>query len=466
MKRSSKLAIPFLGLLLAGVSVILPGCGSGVTNPIDNSTTPTAKYVGADRCVVCHKRVHESWSQTGHAGALGLLKSIGQDTNTACLPCHTVGFGEEGGYVDNPTTPNLANVQCESCHGPGLDHVNNVADKTLRPTKSISSAVCGKCHTDAHVAGAPSIPTYEEWAAGSHGKVSEHPGDSFNVGSSLLSCGVCHSGDYRQQVLNEGNTITDTFLKDVPIDQMNSQTCAICHDPHEQTGNDKGIGIEPGHDFQLRYPKVAFPTPSDNTTLTTNPARFNICGQCHHSRGANWTAGSRGPHHSIQANMYAGEMDSSDNKTSLVPNEGSVHSFVPGQCTTCHMYRVDVVDLPGTAEDTPAIGGHSFAINFKACFGVAGCHPTEENVIALQTTFQAEIQAGLDSIKTRLGAVSTWEYSSSGGPTDQKTVSNDIKKVRFLYYWIINDLSLGIHNPEYARSIINKANALLTSAGK
>jgi hypothetical protein len=81
---------------------------------------------------------------------------------------------------------------------------------------------------------------------------------------------------------------------------------------------------------------------------------------------------------------------------------------------------------------------------------------------------QAEVQAGLDAIAARLGDPATWEYTSAGGPdaAGQAAIPDVVKQVRFMYYWILNDGSLGVHNPEYARSIITQAGILLTSIGK
>ena len=78
----------------------------------------------------CHSNKHATWSATLHAGALDTLAAIGQNANPACLPCHTVGFGETGGFIDEATTPGLAGVQCEHCHGGASEHVANVEDKS------------------------------------------------------------------------------------------------------------------------------------------------------------------------------------------------------------------------------------------------------------------------------------------------------------------------------------------------
>ena len=119
-------------------------------------------YVGSRACKKCHLTQYKSWAKTAMGRALETLKpgkavaakkKHGLDpardysTDEACLKCHVVGFGLDGGYVI-PTRENLdlpadadaatvtkalkqavkdaesrTGVGCESCHGPGEDYV-------------------------------------------------------------------------------------------------------------------------------------------------------------------------------------------------------------------------------------------------------------------------------------------------------------------------------------------------------
>jgi hypothetical protein len=91
-------------------------------------------YVGSKKCKMCHLKEYKSWSETTMAKSFDVLKpgeraeektAAGLDpqadytTDKTCLPCHTTGFGEKGGFVDLATTPDLAGVGCEMCHGAG-----------------------------------------------------------------------------------------------------------------------------------------------------------------------------------------------------------------------------------------------------------------------------------------------------------------------------------------------------------
>lgn len=428
------------------------GGDTGGGDTVGNSGV-TGQYVGSDVCITCHVNITEHWQGTLHARALETLEAIGQGTNAACLPCHTVGFGETGGFVDRATTNVLAGVGCEDCHGPARDHVQNVNDETLYPQINMSADVCGACHTGEH------HPTFDEWQTSGHAHVTEHVDDNFIGGSSVNSCGKCHSGEFFVRSFIRGETYEDDAFAGQEKSDLIAITCAVCHDPHAQTGN--APTPEDGRDFQLRFPEVASPAPTNTVDAATNQARFNLCGQCHHSRGRTWDATTRGPHHSVQANVYVGEMPVPEDTPPLVQSRTSIHSFATEQCATCHLYREDF-----QSEEAPAISGHTFQVNELSCAS-SNCHPSMDQAVAAKSTLQTEIQARLDDIHDRLGDPATWEYTSDGGPDadGQALISDEIKKVRFMYHYVVSDGSLGMHNPDYVRSILEEADDILTGIG-
>jgi hypothetical protein len=426
-------------------------------NTNDNTTGNsglTGKYLGSTRCADCHARYHSDWAETLHAGALETLEAIGQGTNPDCLGCHTVGYGEEGGFVDRATTNDLAGVGCEACHGGARDHVMNISDESLRPVIDISANLCGQCHTGSH------HPNFDEWSESGHADVTEGVDEELIVGGSFVNtCGPCHSGTVRYKSVILTETVPENEFEGQEPEDLIAITCAICHNPHQRTGNATDPGD--GRDFQLRYPETAYPTPTNTIEAATDPTRFNICGQCHHSRGRNWTSTSRGPHGSVQSNVYVGEMATPDTGDEagepLVPSMVHKHIEAREQCATCHMYRKDF-----GSEQAPAIAGHTFQVTFEGCM-TTGCHST--GIESRLETFQANVQERLDEIEDRLGDPATWEYSSEGGPMDQSTISDNVKKIRFLLKYVEADGSRGVHNPDYVLSMLDEAERLLDVEG-
>lgn len=461
MKPNGSISHAVMVVLAAVMLFGVAGCPQPPPDNSNDNTTGdsglTGKYVGAATCQQCHPGPHAEWSATLHATALESLEAIGQGTNAQCVGCHTVGFGEEGGFKDRATTNSLAGVQCESCHGPGGAHVRDPINDAVKPYIDISADVCGKCHQGSH------HPNFEQWGESAHAHVNELVAEEMIAGGSTVNnCGLCHSGDVFVAVNVRGDTVPEDAFAGLSPEDLNGISCAVCHDPHGRTGN--AARPDEGRDFQLRFRQVASPTPSNTVEDVTNPSRFNLCGQCHHDRGRTWQTTSRPPHHSNQANIYVGEMPIPDPETQepLVLSRVSVHSFAAEQCSTCHMYRQDF-----QSEQAPAISGHTFASTNQGC-ATSGCHPSVDAAIAAQATLQAEVQARLDDILDRLGDPTVWEYTSNGGPdaAGQALISDEIKQIRFLYYYALVDGSLGVHNPDYVRAILVKAQALLTQVGQ
>ncbi|MCU0782992.1 MAG: cytochrome c family protein [Verrucomicrobia bacterium] len=439
---------------------------------------PSPRYAGVATCAECHEDIHAKESYTRHAGAFSdaLFVAKGGQTNAACLPCHTVGYGLPTGFVsknDPNTNPRLAGVQCESCHGPAAAHAANEMDFTVRPRVELAGQVCGGCHTGAH------HPTYDEWKTTGHFTVTEdmNPADRVN------RCGRCHSGSSRLALINgENPAVAVTNDANVGI------TCVVCHDPHQ---NHVWTNVMTGlvYTNQLRQALSStndfFLSTSDNFTNKYNP-NINLCAQCHNHRGASWTSTSRPPHHSPQYNMLLGTVGVLPDGVSGGPTAHAGTYFLEddagqlylatNQCVTCHMQKAEY--QPGPPE-VAAATGHKFEVDtYGAC---AGCHGRGANAEGLTTLVRSivssqiqQVKASLDDwalnkapdvLRTNYGELA-WEYSVPGDlsvgtnspPADrQSLIATNIMKARFNLYLVHYDGSHGVHNGPYALTLLDAA---------
>jgi hypothetical protein len=119
-----------------------------------------ADHVGSDACQSCHPAEFATWLEQPHAQSLASLEADGKADSAECLPCHTTAYGKPGGFPTGSTAadhPDLARVGCESCHGPGGDHVAEDARK-LGSIVSLGDKcdscvilqICGSCHDAAN----------------------------------------------------------------------------------------------------------------------------------------------------------------------------------------------------------------------------------------------------------------------------------------------------------------------------
>jgi hypothetical protein len=444
-----------VAIVLAGVClslVIGQGCPPAPPPP-----PVETNFAGAATCATCHPAVHTTWSATAHAKAFDDLKAAGAATNTACIGCHVVGYGNDG-FVSEAATPQLVGVQCENCHGSGKAHAA-APSAANAPQANLTADLCGGCHNGAH------HPTFDEWKTSAHTPVNEEIADGMSTGVSgrTTTCGTCHSGDvfYNGEILGEAQT--DTTYEGVPVEDLTPITCVMCHDQHATTGN--AVDPEDGRDYQLRFPEavaITASTPTNTIAAVQDKTRFNLCGQCHHSRNTVWTATSRGPHHSLQVNTFIGEMPVPDGTDPLVTSTLSVHRVLAKQCAACHVHAEEGDETTGALTTS----GHSFEPKLDLLYQVSPCNTCHLG-LPFADDLRSSVQSRLDGIAARLGDISTWGYTSDGGPDDagQALLSDNIKQIRFLYYWVTNDGSMGVHNPGYVTAILDKAEALLTAEG-
>jgi hypothetical protein len=120
----------------------------------------SADYVGSDACQSCHEAEYATWAASPHAHAVDTLRTEGKAGESDCLKCHTTAYGRSGGFPergDAAAHADLARVGCESCHGPGGDHVGEDA-RRLGTIVSLGDKcdscvilqICGSCHDAAN----------------------------------------------------------------------------------------------------------------------------------------------------------------------------------------------------------------------------------------------------------------------------------------------------------------------------
>jgi hypothetical protein len=412
--------------------------------------------------------------------------AAGGQTNSSCLPCHTVGYGLPTGFVSKSKTPLLGGVQCENCHGPAANHAANPDDPTVVPQVDIAATVCGGCHTG------PMQPTYEEWHSSGHAAVVPDALQTMSSSTNnISSCGRCHSGSVRLALIYGQNPVALTNDLDVAI------TCAVCHDPHQTNANPAQLR---NPIFSTNYFSLA--TSDVFTNKYAANTNINLCGQCHNARGAAWTDTSRAPHHSLQYNFLLGSIGELP-AGSATFNPGS-HAGLPAsagyslsgtfyltnQCVSCHMQN----DAPPATTQS-----HAFTFgNYNACLN---CHPFDPDLLVQDVMVPAvsnqvyQIKYALDlwaatkapaALQTN-GAVA-WEYTTPGGliwqtnqsgtvtgwiqldavnfngpdAAGQALIPDNIKRARFNLYLVLNDGSFGVHNPFFAIDLLDAAENWVT----
>ena len=323
---------------------------------------------GTPSCSQCHNSTYLSWQQTPHAqifqqGITGQLETANVNNQlvgtygTSCVKCHTTGWDQtvdngnfgylahqngfdttwyktytlsSGSYliptndqtawnllISNPkysTASLVANIGCESCHGPGNDHVAGFGDVS-KISVSLDAGVCLQCHD---------APTHH--MVGAYYNASNHATMPLaGTDATSTSCFPCHSGSayykYSQNQSAPGYSTADAS-QDI--------TCAACHDPHNATN------------YGLRLVPV---TLKNGYTVSTG-GNGQLCMTCHQARkNINTTITKTapyygfsdrfGPHHGPQTDMLLGQNAYQYGDSSITGI--NTHGGLTDACVTCHM---------------------------------------------------------------------------------------------------------------------------------
>lgn len=389
----------------------------------DDPPTAAQGFLGFDDkdqkltvCGNCHVGQQTRWHETAHADAWKTLQDSGH-SQAFCEDCHSAGpLGNATvgsvGYAGVKDT-RYHDVQCESCHGPGLDHVSN-PDDAAAPQASIAildgdaaTKNCAECHQGAH------HPFADEWVQSRHAHVNDHVVERYvTTPTADQSCLACHSG---QGVLKAWGVSSDYAEKGATPANHVGITCAVCHDPHAKE-NDK----------QLRFP------------IDVPDEQNNLCMKCHQRRSnPDVTAASvRGPH-SPEGPLLLGEAGwwppgFTPQIDRIVATHGTTGN--PKMCASCHVSRFTVTD-PATGNFVFQATGHLFEAipclgpdgkpvpngecdlgqrTFKACAN-SGCHGSEASAKAAFTTANARIAALVAEVDRLLPLVPAGEYNLTDG---------------------------------------------------
>ena len=423
-----------------------------VNDEVDASTLwiTAAEYVGvgtfggatpsSPECGVCHSSKADSWANTSHATSTERNMTTSY-MNQGCMSCHATGFdstawSDDLGFLFPATgagvydsvlaiEPSQAlgfGVQCEACHGPGSEHAGYTSMNET--SSSYNSAVCAQCHDE------PSHhPEVVAWDVSLHGSYADITGNG-HAGSS--SCTRCHTAQgFVEETIRGGAAAS--------YDHPDPVTCAACHDPHDAPGP-----------ANLRRGSVA-----------------EACTACHTLR----LSGYSGIHHSHQGSMLAG-IDGMELPGYDYPV--SAHSQVSEACAECHM-----AGLPGFLTDAVAaeeisigeasriVGGHTFDVvgmwqfagdtvetEFVNDVGCIECHgPVSTEFVEIS---KQSIMDLLDELKAMLPILEADSRGfKAGNPvfTGAELTAAE-EAAAFNWYFVTNDGSYGVHNHDYAASLL------------
>ena len=128
--------------------------------PRTNLLPKSAAVVGSDACQSCHPAEYATWEKSAHAHAGATLLAAKDGFDDDCVQCHSTSYGLKGGFPaggDLAKNLDLGRVGCESCHGPGGDHVGEDATRIGsivslgdKCDSCVILQICGGCHDDAN----------------------------------------------------------------------------------------------------------------------------------------------------------------------------------------------------------------------------------------------------------------------------------------------------------------------------
>jgi len=436
----------------------------GMRNIGVNEYAPTASayYVGDEACGQCHTETHPDWAETGHADAWAGLQTS-DHAASYCEPCHTVNQDEtEGnsGYDEVPTAK-FQDVQCESCHGPGSEHVNGPSSDNITSQEgALAVETCSVCHDGTH------HPYYTQWQESAH---NFDPSTAAHGAGDRSYCQPCHSGTGFVEAFDD--EYDDLYAN---AESKMGITCGVCHDSH----SNENVG-------QVRT--VASYTFLGGETADEGGSG-QLCVQCHHARHdaeEQVPAGDEhfGPHSSTQGDVVYGTTGNETvNSTFTFASTG--HGLVEDACSACHVYMTDYDPVTDFANV-----GHTFEPRVEAC---GDCHGSnistsfkdimakkdlddDGSIEPVQTEVEGLIYLLAETMVDYDNTHYNSKYLGNADPTADGFLSVVMDSINNTYtdsteagavklreggfnlFYAYDDGSMGIHNPTYIVQLLQQS---------
>jgi hypothetical protein len=283
------------------------------------------------------------------------------------------------------------------------------------------------------------------------------------------SCAACHTTEGYVQS-QTGRTVTDNVHASPP-------GCFACHSPHSRA------------DFSLRTvePVTITTAVAGLPDLEFDYGNSNLCASCHKTRSLNpepdptktastdvitITSSRWYPHYGVQAQMLAGAGKGGGFEFQGYTYTNSYHTnaqpILDNGCALCHMS--DPTAGTGTG------GGHTMNIRYEGTHGeeqelisgctITGCHPASGFEINFEGA-QTETHELLDSLHTLL--VDRGWINEATGLVNASSSSPLVISPAYLsgalfnYFFVEHDLSLGVHNTNYAQQLLESSITELTA---
>jgi len=387
-------------------------------NPPPDSVNGFLGYYSASTkqttCGNCHIGTQGQWSATAHAGAWEDLINSGQ-ASASCYGCHTVSengnitasAGQPAGY-NLVADPAYHDVQCESCHGPGYDHVTNPGKNNhplARAGLKDTAASCGGCHSGSH------NPFVEQWSQTGH---ADSAANAYPAGGGTGCGATCHEG---RTVLARMNGYASTYIE---LDSIGEQTtlppatCAVCHDPHGSP-----------YSKQLRMP-IDIPETAANLCMschnrgTSVPTNFSNSTATVTKRGAH---AAQGP---IVVGQGAGYIPRGFVYDSTAAYTTHASTKNPRLCAGCHVNKQTVTDAITGAFTFQSVG-HLFSPN--PCLDPVTGEPVKDNSCAyLPATTRFWGEVGVSGC-VNSGCHASADVAASALVAERSTVANLVNQL-------------------------------------